>query len=74
MSGDDSWRYYAALGASTVSTLSWLAAVALVGFAGWDLVTGQDTATTWLLTAGGAAVLGASFAVLERQLYTREGR
>lgn len=73
MPTDRTWRYYAALVASSLSVLGWVAAVGGAGFVAYAAATGGGLDRPLLLTAVALAV-GIAFARVEKYLYRVEGR
>jgi len=73
MATDRTWRYYAALVASSLSVLGWLAAVGGVAFAGYAAATGGALRRPLALTAV-AVVVGIVFARIEKRLYRLDDR
>ena len=70
---DRTWRYYAALAASTLSVLGWLGAIGGVAFAGYAAATGGAVQRPLVLT-GIALAVGVVFARVEKRLYRIEER
>jgi membrane protein YdbS with pleckstrin-like domain len=71
MTETPTWRYYAAVFASLLSSLGWLGAVVVGGVAAYRAATGASVGSPLLALVVVLLVAGIVFARVERLLYRR---